>query len=160
MIILLMGVCGVGKTTVGLLLGEAMGARYIEGDAFHSTENREKMESGTALSDDDRQPWLHTLGNQLASASSTEESVILGCSALKASYRAVLKKQCPELKTVFLHTNEELLRNRLQKRLGHFMSPDMLNQQLQILEPPQDAIKIDVSIPPKAIVSALLKHCR
>ena len=155
MILLLMGVCGVGKSTVGRLLADELGARYIEGDDFHSPENIAKMVSGVALDDADRLPWLNLLGDMLANANQNGESVVLGCSALKESYRKILKASCGDIKVVLLHGSFELIADRLKKRKSHYMSVDMLKAQMECLEKPTDAIQVEISGVPEEIVKEI-----
>ena len=142
--LVIMGVSGVGKTTVGLALAKALGWQYIEGDAFHSDANRRKMASGVALDDDDRWPWLDALVSELDTRA---DPVVLGCSALKLRYRERLRRSQNPLRFVWLRGSEALIGARLSERKGHYMPSSLLRSQLDALEPPlvtEQVLVIDV----------------
>jgi gluconokinase len=154
MIILLMGVSGAGKTTVGELLAKQLGFAYIEGDSFHSAANIGKMRSGIPLTDDDRLPWLQEMAKSIDIWIAKEKNVVLSCSALKQSYRDLLIKNKP-VKLVYLKGPIDLISSRVEKRTGHFMPQSLLQSQFDALEEPTDAITVDVSSSPSEIVKEI-----
>lgn len=151
MIILVMGVAGAGKTTVGALLAEELGWRFADADSYHSPENIKKMAAGISLTDSDREPWLRVLGDAIKRWIANRENVVLACSALKESYRKFLLVG-PEVKCVFLSGIFPLIEERLRQRSGHYAGPDLLESQFQTLEEPAEGIRVDVSAPPADIV--------
>jgi gluconokinase len=153
-----MGVCGCGKTTVGEGLARAKGGVFIEGDAYHSEENVEKMRSGTPLTDEDRQGWLQTLAEVIREHAEREQWCFVGCSALKKRYRDVLRTGDARLGFIFLHGEVPLLRQRMQAREGHYMPASLLDSQLAILEEPRDAIRVSIDQAPEAIVREILQR--
>jgi len=154
-----MGVSGSGKTTVGTRLADAMHCAYLEGDALHSPANVEKMSHGIPLTDADRAPWLAAIHARLLDSFRQGESLVVGCSALKRSYRSVLADGIP-ITWVYLKGSAALIRSRLQHRSGHYMKADMLASQFEALEEPSDALIVDVSQPPAAIVEQILTELR
>lgn len=154
MIIILMGVSGAGKTTVGQLLATQLGWEFADADDYHSAANLEKMRRGIPLTDTDRAPWLETLRALIARWIAEGKNAVLACSALKQSYREILPLS-PEVKFVYLKGSPSLLRQRLHSRHGHFMTEQMLISQLQALEEPQDAIVIDVDSSPQEIAAEI-----
>jgi gluconokinase len=154
-IVVLMGVAGSGKTTVGTRLAEAMHCAYLEGDSLHSPANVEKMSHGIPLTDIDRAPWLAAIHARLLDSFRQGESLVVGCSALKRSYRAVLSDGIP-ITWVYLKGSAALIRSRLQHRSGHYMKADMLASQFDALEEPSDALIVDVSPPPGVIVERIV----
>ncbi|MCI0701714.1 MAG: gluconokinase [Planctomycetia bacterium] len=158
MVIVMMGVSGSGKTTIGKLLAEQLGWTFVEADDFHPTANVEKMRSGTPLTDGDRRPWLAALRKRIDEACNRGENVVLACSALKHSYQDYLERDDPAcVHYVYLHGSEELIRKRLAERKGHFMNPSLLHSQFETLEPPADAIRVDVAPEPEVIVAEIRK---
>jgi carbohydrate kinase (thermoresistant glucokinase family) len=129
--IVVMGVTGCGKTTVGIALAEKLGIEFIDSDALHSESNKKKMSSGTPLTDSDREPWLQEVSKTLQK----HESVIVACSALKKSYRSTILAGAPTTKFVHLSGSKELIFARLSERSHHFMPIGLLNSQFQTLEP-------------------------
>ena len=136
MIIIIFGVSGAGKTTVGKLLARELNWHFLEADDFHPAANIEKMRSGHPLTDKDRWPWLGCLRKQIAQSLSNAENAVLACSALKLSYRDRLRVN-DEVKFVFLSGDYSLVQKQLCSRRGHFMSPDLLQSQFQDLEEPR-----------------------
>ena len=152
MIILLMGAAGAGKTTVGKLLASHLGWDFADADDYHSTTNLDKMRNGIPLTDADRAPWLASLRALICSWIMVGKSAVLACSALKQAYRDNLSVG-PEVRIVYLKLTPEVLRQRLAARHGHFMTEAMLESQLATLEEPKDAIVIDATGLPAAIVA-------
>ena len=158
-IVVLMGVAGSGKTTVGTLLADAMHCAFLEGDALHSATNIEKMSHGIPLTDADRAPWLAAIHTRLLESFRRGQSLVVGCSALKRSYRTVLAEGIP-ITWVYLKGSPALIRSRLRHRTGHYMKADMLASQFEALEEPSDALVVDVSQSPGAIVEHILAELR
>jgi gluconokinase len=158
MVIVLMGVSGAGKTTVGRLLAEALGAEFAEGDAYHPPENIEKMRRGIPLEDADRWPWLRILAAQIDRWLAARKTVVLACSALKQSYRDVLAQGRPGVRFVHLEGDKALIRRRLDARRGHYMPAILLDSQFAALEPPADAVTVDVAGTPEAIMAEIVQH--
>lgn len=156
MVIVLMGVSGSGKTTVGRLLAAALGAEFAEGDSYHPPENVAKMARGIPLDDADRQPWLETLAGEIRGWLARGETAVLACSALKQLYRDILQGGRPEVRFVHLRGPEALIRARLEQRRGHYMPASLLASQFAALEPPTDALTVDISSTPEAIVEEIL----
>jgi gluconokinase len=156
MIVVLMGVSGSGKTTVGKELAERLGWPFLDADDFHPKANVEKMRRGEPLNDDDRRPWLEALRQRLDESADRGENVVLGCSALKHEYRDYLREDVSApVRYVYLEGSEELIRERLAKRKGHFMPPGLLHSQFEALEPPQDAVRIDITPAPPVIAERI-----
>jgi gluconokinase len=145
MIVLLMGVSGVGKTTLGEALARELGWRFLDADEYHPPENVAKMAAGTPLDDADRRPWLARLNEELLKVQSTGGSAVLACSALKASYRERLTRGLRDWKLAYLYGDFELIHARLRERRHRYMPATLLQSQFETLEPPQDAIAVDVS---------------
>jgi gluconokinase len=155
MIVVVMGVTGSGKTTVGMMLADAMQCPFLEGDSLHSKANIDKMGHGVPLTDADRAPWLSAIHARMLDVFGHGHSLVVGCSALKQSYRAALAEGIP-VTWVYLKGSAKLIRTRLQHRTNHFMKANMLASQFEALEEPSDAIVADVSQPPAAIVEHIL----
>ena len=154
MVIVLMGVSGVGKTTIGRALAEELQWRFADADDFHSSANIAKMRAGIALTDEDRAPWLQTLRDAISGWLASGQNVVLACSALKASYRQVLLVSS-EVKLVYLHGSFDLIAGRLASRQGHYMNPHLLRSQFDTLEQPKDAVTIDVGQPVEQVVKQI-----
>jgi gluconokinase len=150
-IVLIMGVAGAGKTTVGTLLAKELGWIFADADSYHPPENVKKMASGKPLADSDRAPWLAALRNLIQGWISNKENAVLACSALKQSYREQLQIS-PEVKVVYLRGPLQLIHKRMLHRSGHYMDPKLLQSQFDTLEEPSDALKIDVAATPANIV--------
>jgi len=155
MIIVVMGVSGSGKTTIGKMLADAVRCSFLEGDSLHSKENIEKMSHGIPLTDSDRAPWLTAIRIHILKFFKRGENLVVGCSALEQQYREFLAKGVP-ITWVYLKGSAELIRARVKHRLSHFMKADMLSSQFGALEEPSDAIVVDISPPPSAIVAQIL----
>jgi gluconokinase len=156
MVIVLMGVSGSGKTTVGQRLARALGAEFAEGDSYHPPANVEKMRRGIPLDDADREPWLERLRAEIGGWLEAGRKVVLACSALKQRYRDVLKAGRPGVRFVYLCGSEDLIRDRLKRRRGHYMPASLLASQFAALEEPGDAITVDIGRPPDEIVTSIL----
>ena len=159
--IVVMGVSGVGKSTVGRALAQALGLPDVEGDELHPPRNVALMAAGTALTDADRQSWLQAVARTLADAATG--GVVVTCSALKRSYRDLLRASAPDLLLVHLHGDRELLEHRMQARSGHYMPPALLQSQLDTLELPQPderALSADVAEAPERLVGRLALRIR
>ena len=155
MVVIVMGVTGAGKTTVGRVLAEALGWEFHDGDELHSEASKRKMHLGIALDDADRAPWLAALRKLIESMVSEGRNGVVACSALKRSYRDEIVVDPNSVKVVYLKGAKELIAERLRNRAGHFMNPDLLQSQIDTLEEPRDAIVVDISGTPEAIVSEI-----
>ncbi|MEO6533717.1 MAG: gluconokinase [Pseudolysinimonas sp.] len=154
--VVVMGVSGSGKTTVGAALADALGLRFVDGDALHPAANVAKMAAGIPLDDADRAPWLDAIGTLLAAG-----PLVVACSALKRSYRDRLRVAAPALQLVFLDGSPELLASRMAARPGHFMPTSLLRSQLATLErpaPDENALTADIAAPVTQIVASLAER--
>ncbi len=159
MIVVLMGVSGSGKTTVGKLLAAQLGWTFLEGDHYHPAANVEKMRRGVPLNDEDRRPWLDALRLRIDEACERGENVVLACSALKHAYQHYLEKDEPgQVHYVHLRGSEELIRQRVAQRKGHFMPALLLHSQFETLEPPEHAVVVDIAPPPEEIVARIRRE--
>lgn len=160
--IVLMGVTGSGKTTIGEMLAEKLSWTFLDADHYHPSENVEKMRQGIPLNEDDRKPWLHTLSELISTSVKESKPVILACSALKKSYRDILRQGSIEIMFVYLQGDEELIGERLAERKGHYMNPALLPSQFEALEAPSidEAIHVDISPDPEVIVADILNNMR
>ena len=154
MIVLVMGVAGVGKTTIGEALALALGARFIDADDYHPPENVAKMRAGVPLDDEDRWPWLKRLNNELKE----HRHAVLACSALKEGYRRRLAEGIQDFRIVYLHGSAELIRERMKARRHRYMPAALLDSQLAALEPPVNAIGIDVAAALEDSVAAIVER--
>jgi gluconokinase len=154
MIILLMGVTGSGKTTVGRLLAQQLSWQFVDGDEFHSAANIAKMRQGIALTDVDRKPWLEAIREAILRWVAESKSVVLACSALKEKYRSPLRVG-PAVKLVYLRGSYDTISARLAERHGHFATSALLASQFADLEEPGDALIVDLSRSPEEIVSTI-----
>lgn len=155
-LVVVMGVSGCGKSTVGRLLARRLGAEFLEGDELHPPRNVERMAAGIALTDHDRLDWLREIAVQLADASASQHALVVSCSALKRSYRNLLRAASSELAFVHIHANEALLTQRLRARTDHFMPASLLTSQLQTLEPPgadERAVTFEAALAPDQIAA-------
>jgi gluconokinase len=158
MIVMVMGVTGSGKTTVGKMLAQRLGWEFADADDFHSAANKDKMHRGIPLTDADRMPWLASIHAYLAKADAEKRSVVLGCSALKQSYRAILSDGL-FVQLVYLKGTYEVIDAHLRARKGHF-ADKILAAQFADLEEPTDAIVVDVELTPEQIVDEICKQLK
>jgi gluconokinase len=161
MSVVVMGVSGSGKTTVGKLLAERLGWQYQEGDALHPPENVAKMSAGTPLTDADRSPWLHRIAARIDEWRSRGESGVVTCSALKRAYRDIIIGDRPDVGLVHLRGSRELIGRRMAARKGHFMPTALLDNQFATLQEPspeERAITVDVDGTPAEIVDEILRR--
>ncbi len=157
MVIILMGVSGVGKTTVGLALAHALGWGFFDADDFHPAANVKKMAAGHPLDAQDREPWLHALNGLIVRLVEHGEEAVLACSALTERARQLLVQGTSPAQVRFVHLtgSPELLHERLAGRTGHFMPPTLLTSQLGTLQTPSDALRVDVSGTPEQVVALI-----
>ena len=156
--VIVMGVAGSGKTTVGELLAKELGWSFHDADGFHPPENIEKMTNGIPLTDSDRIPWLAALHDLISTSLKENRLAVLACSALKESYRQKLLEGNEGVQIVYLKGSYDLLWSRLSLRKDHYMKPQMLRSQFEALEEPANALTVDVSMPVKDIVNEVLKQ--
>ncbi len=150
-VVVLMGVSGSGKTTIGTMLARELGWEFHDGDQLHPEANRHKMHAGVPLTDEDRRPWLIAIRDLIARCVLDGTHAIVACSALKQSYRELIVVDPIKVRLVFLNAPRALVAERLQQRTAHFFDPDLLDSQFDTLEPPRDAIEVDVWQPPKEV---------
>jgi gluconokinase len=158
MIVVLMGVCGAGKTTVGRILAQELDAEFREGDEFHSPANVEKMSRGEPLTDDDRMPWLKTIAAEIEGFRSSGRSAVFACSALRHRYREILTGGHEDVRVVYLKGSRELIGERMEQRRDHYMPPSLLPSQFAALEEPDAAegvLTVSVSGAPSAIAAEI-----
>jgi gluconokinase len=155
MIIILMGVSGSGKTTIGKRLAQALGWPFYDGDQFHPPANVARMQQGIPLTDEDRWPWLRVLRAHIETWLQQDMSAVLACSALKQAYRKYLILHEDEVKLVYLKGNYDLIHERLAQRRDHFMPPGLLASQFAALEEPERGVIVDIVHPPETIVALI-----
>ena len=158
---IVMGVSGCGKSTVGKMLAEALGSTFTDGDDLHPASNKEKMAAGHPLEDADRQPWLETIGHALSRSTESGTPAIIACSALKRSYRDLLRAHEPATLFIHLHGAADLIQNRLDERSHAYMPSTLLSSQLNTLEAieaDETAIEVDVSQSPEDIVALVANN--
>ncbi len=156
MIVVVMGVTGCGKTTVGGALGEHLGWPFLDADDFHPDENVAKMASGTPLTDEDRWPWLDRVADVLRASEAKGESVVLACSALKAAYRDRLAA-AGDVRFVHLRGDQSVIAARLAVRQHKYMPASLLASQYATLEAPRDAVDVDIRLPVEAQLDAICR---
>ncbi len=154
--LVVMGVSGSGKSTVGARLAQGLGWRFVEGDDYHPPANVAKMAAGEALTDADRAPWLDALQRLLIDAQARGEPLVLACSALRATYRARLNVDPLRVRFIWLKGDATLIAARQAGRHGHFMPPALLASQFAALEEPAGAIVADIAPPPHVVVDSIL----
>src|SRR5579864_5347741 len=152
MVIIVMGVAGAGKSTIGQLLEQRLGYEFHDADDLHPAANREKMRRGIALSDADRSPWLAAVRALIDRCVTTGLNAVVACSALKQAYRDLLVTEPSAVKLVYLKGDRDLIEQRLANRHGHFFDRGLLQSQFEALEEPRDAIVEDITRDPSTIV--------
>lgn len=156
--VVVMGVAGSGKTTVGEALAHRLGWNFYDADAFHPAENIAKMANGIPLNDADRAPWLRALHALISTSLKENRPSVLACSALKESYREQLLAGKEGVQFVYLKGSYDLIWSRISRRKGHYMKPQMLRSQFEDLEEPADAWIFDVSLPVEEIVQGIIQQ--
>jgi gluconokinase len=159
LVVILMGVVGSGKTTVGRLLGRSLGWDFADGDDFHPAQNVEKIRHGMPLSDSDRAPWLRQLHQSILRWDRENENVVLACSALKRKYRDQLRRGA-RVQFIHLRGDYQLILERLQARRRHFASEAILKSQFEDLEESDDAMTVEIDKAPQAIVDDIIRKLR
>jgi gluconokinase len=154
-VILVMGVEGSGKTTIGRMLAGKLGCEFHDADDFHSAAAKSKMAAGLALTDDDRRPWLEALRGLVVTHLRDRARMVLACSALKDSYREELMVDPARMVLVYLRGDLELIRKRLLQRVGHYAGVSLLASQFETLEEPSDALIVDIADTPDHIVASI-----
>lgn len=154
--VVLMGVCGSGKSTIGIALAQQCGGTFLDADDFHPPANIAKMKRGEALDDADRAPWLALLATRLTEA--TDAPVFLACSALKARYREILRAGRDDVFFVHLNGTPELIRARLRARPGHFMPESLIDSQFAALETPAGALSVEIDQPVETLVATIIRE--
>lgn len=158
MVIVVMGVAGSGKTTVGRALAERLGWRFVDADDLHPPENINLMTAGVPLTDTDREPWLESLSAVVSAADGTGEDLVVACSALRARFRERLRAAADDLRYVYLRADREVIARRLAARTGHFLSPDLLESQFAALEEPDGELVLDAHEPAELLVARIRRR--
>jgi gluconokinase len=159
--VVVMGVSGCGKSTVGRELAHLLGVAYVEGDELHPPCNVERMAAGIPLTDADRHGWLQAVAGQLSTPAAVSAGVVVSCSALKRSYRDLLRASAPDVRFVHLTGSRELLAARMAARKDHYMPPSLLQSQLDTLEPPgvdERPITLDIGQDPQTLVKSAARE--
>lgn len=157
-ILVVMGVAGVGKTTIGQWLAKELGYAFCDADVYHSAEDIAKLKQGIPLTDEDRKKWLKKIVNLIHEDLLSKKPLVLACSALKKSYRHLLRRNNPEIKFIYLKAPFHPIHQRLLARTEHFMNPNLLESQYAILQEPDDALVVDATLAPEEIVAFILRH--
>jgi gluconokinase len=154
-VVIVLGVEGSGKTTIGRLLAQSLGWQFEDADDFHTPEAKARMAAGVALTDEDRRPWLQALRNLVAQHLGSGPPMVLACSALRQSYRDLLTVDAARQALVYLRGDIELIRERLRRRSGHYAGVSLLDSQFATLEEPRDALTVDIAGTPEQIVTTI-----
>lgn len=154
MVLIIMGVAGAGKTTVGGLVARKLGWNFYDADDFHSKENIEKIRKGVPLTDEDRLPWLAAIRDLITGLNTP---AVIACSALREAYREILLESGGDIRFVYLAGSPELITDRLRGREGHFAGVEILESQLGALEEPEDALREDIGRDPESIAEDVIR---
>jgi gluconokinase len=160
-VLIVMGVSGSGKSTIGEKLAERLGWIYEDGDRFHPAANVAKMSAGQPLTDEDRWPWLQAIANEIDRICGGGQHAVIACSALKRAYRDILVHGRDDVRIVFLKGSQELIASRLARRKNHFMPPGLLASQFKTLEPPgesENAVTVSIDAPVEKIVDDIIRQ--
>ena len=158
-IAIVMGVSGSGKTTVAVMLADALGVTFLEGDELHPRSNVEKMRSGTPLTDEDRWPWLRAIAARIDEWRTAGKAGVVTCSALKRAYRDILIGDRPEVRLVYLKGSHRLIHDRMAARHEHFMPVGLLDSQFRTLEEPgpdENAFVVSIEAPPREMIETIV----
>jgi len=161
--LIVMGVSGSGKSTVGENLAKRLGWIYEDADQFHPASNIAKMSAGLALTDDDRWPWLKAIAAEIDRVCAADERLVVGCSALRRVYRDVLVHGRTDVRLIYLDGTQEMIADRLGRRKGHFMPPGLLTSQFKTLEPPtadEHPLTVSIDAPVEAVVDDVLRQLK
>jgi gluconokinase len=156
MILLVMGVTGSGKSTIGRMLADRLGWVYLEADDFHSASNKEKMHRGVPLTEADRSPWLNAMHAEMEAQTARGNNAVLACSALREEYRVRLMAGL-DVKLIYLRGSRELIASRLRQRKNHFAGESILDDQFAVLEEPRNAMVLNIAENPEQIVEEILQ---
>ena len=159
--LVVMGVSGSGKSTIGEKLAQRLGWSYEDGDKFHPLSNVAKMSAGQPLTDEDRWPWLQAIANEIDRVCQARGHAVIACSALKRAYRDILVHGRPEVRIIYLQGTQDLIADRLALRKGHFMPPGLLASQFKTLEPPdasENPVTVSIDAPVETIVDDIVRQ--
>jgi gluconokinase len=158
--LVLMGVAGSGKTVVGQKAAGVLQCEFLDADDYHPPANVAKMKSGQPLNDQDRQPWLVNLHEELRRRLSQGKSVVLACSALKDSYRQIIGQDLPQVVFIFLHVDRDVVADRLARRTNHFFPKELLDSQFSTLEVPHGAIEVNANLTVDDVVDQVVRAAK
>lgn len=158
MVVVIMGVSGVGKTTVGQALAAALGWTFHDADDFHTPEAVAQMRSGQRLTDAQRHPWLLRIRAVIEEALVQNRDIVVACSALRESYRQTLLADDPRVYVVYLEANPAIIRERLARRVGHFAGTSLLDSQFSALEPPAGVLTLNAALPVNTLIAAIISR--
>ena len=162
MVIIIMGVCGSGKSTIGEKLSEIMNFRFMEGDSFHSETNIKKMSMGEPLTEKEREPWLKSIRKEIDRNLKQRIQSVITCSALSRKSRGILGTNRAEIKLIYLYASQSILMNRMAKRKNHFMPADLLRSQFEVLEEPElsEALHVRVDMPAQEVTDFIIQELK
>ena len=162
MVIIIMGVCGSGKSTIGEKLSEIMNFRFMEGDSFHSETNIKKMSMGEPLTEKEREPWLKSIRKEIDRNLELRIQCVITCSALSRKSRGILGTNRVEIKLIYLYASQSILMNRMAKRKNHFMPADLLRSQFEVLEEPElsEALHVRVDMPAQEVTDFIIQELK